>query len=606
MSIELHICRWLGAISRALRAKERVRNGRGYFHPSPEELEQRMTPDAATYTWTGNGIGDGALWSVLSNWQVNNQQPTRLPGGKDTVQFTQGNATCVVDGSFQVWALDIQNAYTGTIDVDNSLVATNINQNGGTIAGVSYLTTLEDAWTAGTVQSNLVIPAFACAVIAQNVTLTGTLTNNGVVVLSTDNDLGPATITDNGSIFNGSDAVFRAQGDDISTISGQGTFTTNGTLDVESQLNLEVESTMSGTMTVNAFLNFSANTYFMPDTTVAGDGNVNFVDNNVVIMGNLTFSEGSVGLNSSAAGLSVLGALAFNNTGIFAFTSEVTVATNGSVYVGVNALAWQGADLDVTSVGSISNGGAWTDGVGGAGDINLGSDTSFLNTSGLVLSANMSITGPGSLKNQGEVTVLATATLSAPFSNTGSLSVEFGGAVVIPGDWTNYGTLAFYTPLALGVGGTFEVDGTFTNNGFIQVDTPTTIYANLVANNGTISFQQWPAGSNGVTLVITALPGQVLGGNFTQTAIGAVDMSITNIVTCGGLGGADLLAVNGVATLDGTWNVSVTPGLDLASDQTWMLISAGTVAQQFATVNLPVDFSTQYYAASVWLTYSAV
>lgn len=49
------------------------------FRPQLWEMEGRITP--ANTVWIGNGVGNGALWSVAANWN------NGVPGANDVAIF---------------------------------------------------------------------------------------------------------------------------------------------------------------------------------------------------------------------------------------------------------------------------------------------------------------------------------------------------------------------------------------------------------------------------------------------------------------------------------------------------------------------------------------
>src|SRR5579885_408095 len=90
-----------------------------------EQLETRDLP-ASTYMWR-MPMGGDQKWSTAGNWQVGGNTAITPPGPSDTVVFDSGNMAGSTADVPSVYKLDIQNGYTGLIQIDESITDFNIN-----------------------------------------------------------------------------------------------------------------------------------------------------------------------------------------------------------------------------------------------------------------------------------------------------------------------------------------------------------------------------------------------------------------------------------------------------------------------------------------------
>jgi hypothetical protein len=173
----------------------------------------------------------------------------------------------------------------------------------------------------------------------------------------------------------------------------------------------------------------------------------------------------------------------------------------------------------------------------------------------------VSLPGPGAaLANSGSLTVGPAGQLilqGGDFVNTGSVAIDQGSLLVQDGDYVQADGL---TQLA---GGTL---GTASPTSAVRVE------GGSLAGPGTVA-------SSLVNDAVVDATRLVVRGDYTQGA--GADL----VVEVAGVGPPDALAVAGQATLDGTLTVQLTGGLVPASGDSVEVLSGGSVAGTFATLD---------------------
>jgi photosystem II stability/assembly factor-like uncharacterized protein len=228
----------------------------------------------------------------------------------------------------------------------------------------------------------------------------------------------------------------------------------------------------------------------------------------------------------------------------------------------------------------------------------LGIGSSFTNNGTITLTATTTVdqgylivaSGTGTLTNVGSITVTGTGTLyrylQAQLDNKGSITAS--GPLHIDSSTANQSNSGI-----IDIGASSALTHTtFTNTGFINF-APGTY---LTVNSGT--FTNAPTGSlRGLaTLDVAAATfsnaGKLFpGGNtnigtfYVTGALPQTATSVTNIEL--GVGGNDLIAVTGVATVAGTLNVSLLGGLDPPLGTVYPILTYSSKTGSFATTNLP-------------------
>ncbi|MBI1324764.1 DUF4214 domain-containing protein [bacterium] len=133
---------------------------------------------------------------------------------------------------------------------------------------------------------------------------------------------------------------------------------------------------------------------------------------------------------------------------------------------------------------------------------------------------------------------------------------------------------------------TFLTTLIMTGTGSVIVNGGSLTGSGLIRGNVTSSARVNPTGSI------------VIGGSFTQTVTGTIDISLAGTV-----GGIDYgqLYVNGAASLNGTLNVALAAGFAPGDDNAFVPLSFGSIAGDFGSKSLPAGLSFLYNANTLIL-----
>jgi hypothetical protein len=249
------------------------------------------------------------------------------------------------------------------------------------------------------------------------------------------------------------------------------------------------------------------------------------------------------------------------------------------------SFTWNGGTMSGTGSTNLAAGSVFT--ISGAADkvldgwtLNLSGTTTWSDSGNLVLADNavinngsgalfvivndQSIQGSGSFHNAGtliKTTGTATTTFATgiAFSNNGGTVSVQSGTLSFAGDYTqNSGATILAAEATLAAGGTVNIlDGMLSGSG--------TIVGNVV-NSGQLN----PVG------ILT------IHGNYTQTARGTLNIEIGG--TTAGID-FDQLVVTGLATLDGTLNISLTNGFRPNLGDRFQILNFGSRTGDFAGEN---------------------
>lgn len=224
------------------------------------------------------------------------------------------------------------------------------------------------------------------------------------------------------------------------------------------------------------------------------------------------------------------------------------------------------------------------------------------------------IASGASLNNSGSISVIANANATA--SNAYSYAYAYG--IVLDGDLAagasinNSGTISAVANggygAAIGINFEDNLDGTLTNSGTISAKglngVPGSNLYSIYASDGSGTIRNMAGGLldgqlyagdninvNNAGVINTYLQGSFIGGNYTQSASGALTIDAIDTATYGGL------YTNGTATLAGGTNIRV--ALDpnhtlVANDTLTNVIQAGTLSMSSANVldnNLALNFA---------------
>ena len=453
-------------------------------------------------------------------------------------------------------------ALTGsTVQVDN-----NVTINNATLAssGTGQVALGRASYTL----SNVTVAA-ASTVNASNgsdVTLTGTLTNNGSINVSSPGDGhyaylrvgGPTTLAGTGIVnLSGSQTIVTANnaGDRLTvgasqTIAGAGnlgngttTFTNNG----------YIYANISGaTLTLQpggGSADFTNNTYL----TASNGGTLQFSNANggkLTNNGFLFAIDGSTA-NVPAGALTNLSGTTL--TGGTYLVSSRSTASPTTLSLGGGSIVTNNANVVLSGSGSVFNEINAVAAIGSSGSLQLQNGRSF--------------TTAGALTNAGAIVLSGSSTLtvSGSLDNSGTTQVG-GGSTTVQGNVTNSGTIISSTS-------TFTAQGTLTSSGVLQAG-----FNNL---GGTISatgaltqtaagalYGFGPFSAPTLSLAGSLRPGDFVSGTQISAGVGQLTLNgqvglLGNTVLVFDLTGtaaSDRITVNGALTLDGTLNVNALAG----------------------------------------------
>jgi hypothetical protein len=498
------------------------------FRPELLVLEGRVTP--ANCTWVGNGIGDGALWSVPANWS-----DKKIPGPNDVAVFdgTFGaNTDSTMDlggaaGSYHVGKLWLVNG-TGTITLNANLWVDILDMRSRAIKGNKKLVINQSTGNE--------IPA---TMFGTSFWKWGTLEVSSVEFWGEDEHRATLEISSKLAVNLNSDLLIANQFSTVNWVDGNvnvakgKTVTNNGTFFADS-----------------------------PGTTMGNDGGAadmwTFKNNKDLMWGagkfrNAEMTKGAAAARERKVTSASPGPDRFEIAGTFTqdVASTLLSIESGTLYIdgpftqsAGDVVIADGAKLEVTGSYNISGG---TVAVNGAG-----SDTSLFVGSYVQSGGIATVTG-GTL-DSASIAIVSGGTLTLAPSWVGSVMGRLGSAsnVIIEGGGTlrGVGAVVFDDPT-----------GTLINDGTISVDG--------VVNPPYMN----PVGTLSVT------------GNYAQTGAGVLNLAIFDESDY------DKLAVSGFATLAGTLNVTPPPGVPEVTLEgpldVFEVITYGERSGVFDTIYLP-------------------
>jgi hypothetical protein len=374
----------LTSIKRFMSKQSHRRNNQTYrSRLRLESLEERLTPSVDMWVglarYSNNSLNPN--WSAPANWSLN-----APPGPSDIAFFdhdTNNNSTAIVDASYTIAGLTLDKTWggaAGTLDVNNALTVTGNFEEDSGIVNTSAALTIEGAaslWTDGTmdigsvpvVNAGTLTMATASGGQGQHV-IGGTLMNQGTM-----------------NLVPGAAGVEQLVLEDGATVNNAST----GSINVGASC--EISDIFGGVL-----INAGTITKNAPDTTdiVAtfdnNGGSINLKSGTVSFDGGgkidgATISVASasrLGLADSSVPMVCSGTLAGTGAGTVAITQTLTVASTGlTLQMPGNLLQWSSGTVDVSSGGTLIN-----------------AQNSVINTS-----ANVAISGAGTLNNQGTINV---------------------------------------------------------------------------------------------------------------------------------------------------------------------------------------------------------
>jgi hypothetical protein len=175
----------------------------------------------------------------------------------------------------------------------------------------------------------------------------------------------------------------------------------------------------------------------------------------------------------------------------------------------------------------------------------------------------------GDFNNVGSVNVAGTLVVNGNFANSGSVSLLVGSSLMVSGGYTQTNGSTTLSAATLSASGLVDLQGgTLSGSG--------TIAASL-QNAGLIE-----VGGSGAAGLLT------ITGDYTQTASGVLHIEI------GGYNAGtdfDLLAIGGMATLDGALNVSFINGFGSISGDTFQVVTFAAQSGTFANTVLDASLN---------------
>jgi hypothetical protein len=179
-------------------------------------------------------------------------------------------------------------------------------------------------------------------------------------------------------------------------------------------------------------------------------------------------------------------------------------------------------------------------------------------------------------QNGGDVTVDAGATISVTSDYTqANGTVSDAGSLTVGGQYLgNGGTVSLVAAYLQATGSLQLANGA-------ELSGTGTIAANF-SNAGTVD-----VGGIGGTGTLN------VDGDYTQQSNGVVNIEILNDGRSFG-GNYGVLAVSGLATLDGTLNVSLLPGYQINAGEVYSVLTYGARSGTFAYINYPSYFDPRY------------
>ena len=465
---------WARTVLRGRDARPRPRRpGR----PRLEWLEDRLTPDAVSWT----GAGDGINWSDARNWST----ATRLPGPADDVSINApGTVVLHASGNDTVHSLQSENAILlsggmlslaagsaiddtllltgGTLSAAGALTVNGLEQTAGTLTGAGSVTIQTQwDWSGGTesggghtiLQGNANLSSAGFFSTPQ---LSGrTVDNDGTATLLSGSTLG----FDTGAVWNNqSDGTFVLQGGGSlsggqfnnagllqlpgpqgASISGVFDNTPTGTVDVQAgSLSLGGGGASSGTFDLegNSVLSFGG-TYNLLDGATS-------IDSGTIVVGSFT-------------GLTVSGSVSLTDLTV----SGGTVTLNSGASLDTQNLRLDSGTLTGPGDVAVENDFTWTSGtLGGTGD-------PVLNGTAEISGGFFASLSGRTVDNHGTATLLP---------NSG---FQFNGG----GTWNNHSDGTLVLQSGSSVGNFFADSAVLNNDGLVQKVGPGGASVNVTLNN---------------------------------------------------------------------------------------------------------------------------
>jgi YVTN family beta-propeller protein len=538
---------------------------------SPAEGTLTLNPGGFTNQGLLEAAAGGTL--VLSNSTIANGAGTiEVSGASSAVQFVNG-------ATIQGGTMTTANGGMLTIPSGNGITLDGSTSQGGvTIAGNYVGADNSTTYLKGTINNTGAIQineaghnTFLTVAGTTSLTGGGTVTLNTTVAGGTAiiNQSGGQTLTNVGNSLQGSGVI----GSNGLTVVNQGTINANTssslTLNPNGLTNQGVlEATGSGMLQVGTTVNNAGGSIVANGAAAA-----------VAFSNGLAIQGGTV----NGIGGGFVGSLSGNTLTLDGTSSAVSIASGGTYTVGNNS---------TTNIrGTINNNGTLQLGsTGNTTVLNVPTGSAMLTGAGAVtMTSGGNVISGSSLVNAGNAIVDSVSfNVTSYTQNSGLLQVTSTGSAS-----TNSFSLN---------GGTAEVDGTLTASGSLSVAGGGTLSGagTIVSNVNMAGITE--AGDIPNPGILTIGINGV--GSYAQGSAGAYDVVI------GGLTAGkqySQLNVPGSASLGGTLNVSLINGFTPAAGNQFVILTAGSLSNQFVTTNLPalppnLSWMVNYSATQVVLS----
>ncbi|MBI1926944.1 T9SS type A sorting domain-containing protein [Candidatus Poribacteria bacterium] len=356
----------------------------------------------------------------------------------------------------------------------------------------------------------------------------------------------------------------------------------DGIIDVQSgEVRFYGGGTSTGTFNAapGGLINFAGGTYtFNTGTTFTGTGS-NQVTGTVILNGTLTSQNLALGGTMMGTG-TITGTFTWRSgtmsgPGALTIPAGSTMNFGGALFGGAldgYTLNNAGTVTLTTPYGLglailVTNGAIFNNQPTGTFDVQGSGGANFEYTG---VGTTPAFNNAGTFKSQAE-----TFFAGIPFNNTGTVDVQNGRLYFITGDYTQAAGTTRIRGGRLDATNTINIQGGTLEGG--------TILAN-VSNAGQVN----PAGTSPGSLYIT--------GNYTQTATGSLNVELEHP-----LNAFDQLNISGIATLNGTLNISLINGFVPKIGDSYQIITYGSRNGTFATVTGSGLFDVIYNPTNVTL-----
>ncbi len=576
----------------------------------------------------------------------------------NSVGSLQVNATVNVAGTLAIGGL--LDLVGGTLNITGAVTAGSYNQT-GTLSGTGTLTVSGPAtWSGGqmtdagttTFNGNLTIPGNADVLLSGGRTLNTTATTT--VLGTREIRTGGASIINNSglwqdqwiaglasitndlerggllSTFNNS-GIYRKSGATTTTISiafnntssGAGT----GVVDLQSgTLGLGAGGTANSgsafTGATGTTLAFTGSTYTLSaGSSVSADtvsvGGVATINVNGTYNAATTAIGGTANFNPGATVIAV-GALTISgNTAAFntgALVTPTTLTLTGGTLTGADPVTVSG--LTTWTSGTMTGSGTTTL----AGDTTISGNNTVTVSGGRTLNTTATTTvtlNPGSIQSGGAATRINNAGLWLDQSGSSGAILSWNGFLGPVSTFNNTGTYRKTSSTTSSVGIVFNSSGTVDiqggslafSGGYTQTAGETKLDGGALSSSTTLNIQGGTlsgAGtvtanvSNGGLVSPGASPGILnITGTYTQTSTGALNIEIGGL-TAGSQ--FDQVAISGLATLNGTLNISLINGFVPNPGDSFQIMTFASRSGGFSATNAPPSLTVQANATNVTLT----